>query len=286
MDKARWTGKSYGGYWGNWCFLQLLKLGALPAYGLLLFVAAYFVVFRRKACEGGVKFLSKVEGRKIGAISLETYRLAFSFGVCLLDRAMAFSGSKKIKIDDECEKTIKPILESGRGAVVVTAHVGGWEMAGAELLKYGRRVFMPGTDGEDPRIRKLSESARKTKKISVNVSGGALSNIEAYSVLKGGGIVAMHADRYAGGRFARVKFLGEEVAAPTAAYWLAKAAGVPVVQTVCFRGKLFHYSARAFPPMDANLKTPNECASEFMSNLESAIKAHKYQWFNFYDFWK
>ena len=285
MDRG-WTGKSYGGYFGNKCFALLLKLGLFPAYLLLVFVAAYFMFFRRAACAGGVRFLSRVDGRKVGAFSPETYKLLMSFGVCLLDRAAYYFGSKKIEIDDECGKVIEPLLADGRGAVVLTAHVGGWEMSGAELFKYGRRVFVLGVDNEDPKIRALGESMRKVDKPEISGGYGATANIEAYAALKGGAIVAMHADRYAGGRFSEADFFGGKVKAPTAAYHLAKAANAAVVQTVCVREKLFKYRMSAFPPIDAANLAPEECAQIFMRNLQSVATKYKYQWFNFYDFWK
>lgn len=287
MRRRSWTGKSYGGYWGNWCFVQLLKVGMYPAYFLLVFVALYFLIFRRKVCAGAAEFLSRVEGRRVSPISLEMYKLIFSFGVCLLDRVARFSGSGKIKIEDECADNIREILSEGRGLVVLTAHVGGWEMSGAELLKYGKKVFVLGTDTENGEIRRLSESARKVATASVSADGNsAYGNIEAYATLKKGGIVALHADRYAGGRFALAKFLGSDVRAPTAAYSLAKAANAPILQTVCFREKLFFYRMENFPPIDACKKTAEDCAAEFMRNLESSVRKHKYQWFNFYDFWE
>lgn len=280
-----WTGKSYGGYFGNKCFALLLKLGLFPAYLLLVFVAAYFMFFRRRACSGGVRFLSRADGRRVGAFSPETYRLLFSFGVCLLDRAAFYLGSGKIKIDDECKNVLEQLLAGGRGVVVLTAHVGGWEMSGAELFKYGRRVFVVGVDNEDPKIRALGESMRKINKPEVSGGYGAAANIEAYAALKNGAIVAMHADRYAGGRYAEAEFLGGKVKAPTAAYHLAKAANAAVVQTICVREKLFSYRMFAFPPIDAANLAPEECAQTFMRNLQAVAQKYKYQWFNFYDFW-
>ncbi len=284
-DKINWTGKSFGGYFGNLCFLKLLKIGMYPAYTLLVFVAAYFQIFRSSVCAGARVFLEKVLGRKVGVFSRELYKLLFSFGVCLLDRTSYLIGSDKIIIADDCEDLINSIISKGSGVVVLSAHVGGWAIAGANLEKYGRKVFVAGTNGEDPRLRELAEKVAKRGKLAVS-SDGAAGNIEAYSVLKNGGIVALHADRFAGGRYEQVDFFGSSVRAPVAAYALARAAKVPVIQTVCFREKLFNYRMKAFAPINVEEKSNKECASEFMSNLESALREYPYQWFNFYDFWK
>ena len=96
----------------------------------------------------------------------------------------------------------------------------------------------------------------------------------------------MHADRYAGGRFAEVEFFGEKVKAPLSAYALAKASGVPIVQTICVREKLFTYRMKALSIIDAEKNSPEECAKIFMKNMESALRDYPYQWFNFYNFWE
>ncbi len=284
-NKINWTGKSFGGYFGNLCFLKLLKIGMYPAYALLVFVVAYFQIFRSSACAGARIFLEKVLGRKVCTLSRELYKLLFSFGVCLLDRTSYLIGSDKITIIDDCEDLIKSIISNGSGVVVLSAHVGGWAIAGANLEKYGRKVFVAGVNGEDPRLRELAEKVTKRGKLSVS-SDGATGNIEAYSILKNGGIVALHGDRFAGGRYEEVDFFGSSVRAPVSAYALARAVKVPVVQIVCFREKLFTYRVKAFSPIDTSEKSNKECAREFMSNLESVLRKYPYQWFNFYDFWK
>lgn len=283
--KIQWTGKSYGGYFGNWCFLKLLKFGMYPAYLLLVFVALYFQVFRPTACKGGLIFLQKVLGRKVGRFSYTLYKLLFSFGVCLLDRTAYFIGGNKISIIDDCENQIRDILESGKGVIVLTAHVGGWAISATQLEKYNRKLFIAGVDLEDSRLRELAESVKKRGKSTIN-SDGAMGNIQAYSILRAGGIVAMHADRYAGGRFAEVDFFGEKVKAPISAYALANATNVPIIQTVCVREKLFTYRMIPFAISGAEKKSPEKCAEIFMNNLESVMRKNPYQWFNFYDFWK
>lgn len=281
---SQWTGKSYGGYWGNLCFLKLLKLGLAPAYVLLAFVAAYFMVFRRRAFAGAVEFLSRVNGRKVGAFSAETYKLLFTFGACLLDRTSVMLGESKISMRDECRATLEDAMADGRGVVVLTAHVGGWAAAGTKLSEYGREVVVLGADRENPELQKLAESARKIDAPKI-FDDGSLGYVEAYAALKRGAIVAIHADRYAGGRFAEAEFFGSKVKAPTAAFSLAKTAKVKAVQIICTREKKFEYAMRASEVFDPAKTPPDDCARAFMKNLETALRKYKYQWFNFYDFW-
>lgn len=83
--KVAWSGKSYGGYWGTLAFISLLKIGLVPAYGLLVFVAAFFILFRRRAVAPICAYLSKIFGCRVPTISLSAYksvfRSAFQFSI-------------------------------------------------------------------------------------------------------------------------------------------------------------------------------------------------------------
>ena len=141
-----------------------------------------------------------------------------------------------------------------------------------------------GADRENPELQKLAESARKIDAPKI-FDDGSLGYVEAYAALKRGAIVAIHADRYAGGRFAEAEFFGSKVKAPTAAFSLAKTAKVKAVQIICTREKKFEYAMRASEVFDPAKTPPDDCARAFMKNLETALRKYKYQWFNFYDFW-
>ena len=67
--RIAWSGKSYGGYWGTLSFLALLKIGLLPAYFLLAFVAAFFVLFRRGAVAPIADYLARISGRRVRGVS-------------------------------------------------------------------------------------------------------------------------------------------------------------------------------------------------------------------------
>lgn len=298
MDKKnskslKWDGKSHGGYWGNRCFALLLRLGLWPAYALLVFVAGYFATFRVELSKGSKIYLERVFGKRISKFSPEIYKHFFSFGICILDKVSYFSKSGKIKCEDRCVEKIKELLKAKKGVIALTSHIGGWEIAGGELFKYGVKVGLVGMKVEGDVISEISESSRELPKpeiIGETSDSGAI--ISAYAALRRGEIVAMHGDRFAGGRSVEVDFFGGRVKLPLAPYILSAKSGAPIVQTLCFRKKLFLYEISAFdevfvenlPPADLQ-KAAKKHAQKFMSNLESSLKKYPYQWFNFYEFW-
>jgi len=288
--KLAWTVKSYGGYWGNLCFALLLRIGMYPAYFLLIFVAAFFVIFRRKACAGGALYLKKMG---LGDGFWQRYKLVYNFGMSILDRVAFFSGGGKIICHDKCFDVIKKVCDGNRGVIVLTAHVGGWQIAGAHLLKYGRKVSIIGMDNEDEKIAQIFERERAIPNLeSIGDTGEATGVLPAYSALKKGEIIAMHGDRFAGGRAANVNFLQTPANFPISAYVLASKTNAAIVQVCCVREKLFQYKMFAFESTHVeNLrslaleKRCGECAEAFADNLASVLKQYPYQWFNFYNFW-
>lgn len=291
-NKISWTGKSYGGYWGTLSFALLLRVGILPAYVLLVFVSAFFVVFRREACRGGILYLKR-RFKNTGCIFFKIYKLVFSFGMSILDKISFFSGSGKIFCSDYCDSEIKNLLSEGRGLIVCTAHIGGWQIAGAQLSKYNRPVYVMGADMEDEKVSKAAAVGGASQKLEIKGDFSEPADIlSAYAALKRGEITAMHIDRYAGGRFAEVNFLGGRAKVPIAAYVLAAKSGAPLLQVACIRERafkyaIFHFKAVKIPRLRGQEleKACIAAAQTSMDNISEVLARHPYQWFNFYDFW-
>ena len=239
---------------------MLLKLGLIPAYTLLIFVSAFFTVFRAKLCIYGRKYLELVLKRKVGVFSLSLYKLNFTFGMSMIDRVAYFADSKKIRIEDNAESVIKSVLSKGKGVLILTSHVGGWQISSGELLKYGVPVGLVGAQLEDEKIARLFDSQiKRSSPIYIGSMGDASGFLTAYSQLKGGGIVAMHADRYVGGRFETIEFFGKKVRVPSACYKLAKtsaagqaAATASAAHCRWQRPVRFHAPNPAWTPADRN----------------------------------
>ncbi len=283
MDR-KWRGKSYGGKFGTSCFATLLRIGMFPAYILLIFVAAFFVLRRRKALEGSAKYLEL----KRRAIFPEIFKLAYSFGICMLDKTAYMSGSKKIKCEDgNVRNTALKILAKNNGVLFLTAHVGGWEMAGSKLTEYKRETAAIGELEEDSEVESAIKPSRKIPKMKMSSNpSDTLGLVEAFGVLRRGGVAAAHGDRYAGGRFAKINFLGKPAKMPLSPYILAAKAKCAVIPVVCLRKKLFFYEVEAGDPMyPKNTADAEKGAEMFAKFLEEKLDKYPYQWFNFYDYW-
>lgn len=289
----KWSGRSYGGKFGNRCFALLLRAGVLPAYALLVFVAAFFMFFRRRQCAESGAYLARALGRRVGSVSWAVYRHLFSFGVSILDRYAYFAG-KEMEIIDECKDAVMAAREAGRGAVLVVSHIGGWAIAGGRLAEYECPTGVIGVSREHAYIREMEESRRSRASAEMIADASEpMSIVAGLALLRRNGLLAMHGDRYMGGKFAPAEILGGRVRLPTAAYILAARSGAPVISVFCVREGLCKYRMFCSPPRvvpDARGKELEAAAAAaaqaYAGDVERALKKYPYQWYNFYPFWE
>ena len=288
----KWTGKSAGGRFGNAWFAMLLRIGVFPAYVLLIFVAAFFMVFRQRQCAESSSYLSRIFKRKINGISWNVYKHLFSFGMSILDRYAYFSGAN-IECVDECKNKILSARNRGKGVVLVVSHIGGWSISGGKLAEYECPTGVIGVSQEHEYIENMAE-ARRTRKLPnmIATSDDSMAMITAASMLRRNGIVAIHGDRYVAGKFVKTHLLGSEVRIPISAYALAAKTGASIVNVFCVREKIGKYKMfcsdiRVLENLRGTemLQQYQTCADLYMQDIEKLLTNYPYQWYNFYPFW-
>jgi len=219
----------------------------------------------------------------------------FSFGRAIIDRTAILAGNTKhFSFDFDGEHHLRGAAAQGKGVLLLTAHVGNWEVAGQLLSRLGVPVNVTGFDREIPAIRAMLSRIQAQQKFQlIPLTGTATDAIPLVAALRRGEVVAMLGDRAYGSPTATVPFLGGMAALPVGAYVLAAIAGAPTVQVFSLREPRGHYQFYGFPPLpphhpphherDAHLK---KCAAQFAANLESIVKRDPFQWYNFFPFWE
>ena len=291
-SKLQWTGRSYGGRFGNYCFALLLRGGMLPAYALLVFVSAFFMFFRRVQCAESSLYLQRVFKRKVSPISIDCYRHLFSFGMSILDKYAYFAG-RKIECEDLCKDKILDARKDGKGVIVVVSHIGGWALAGGELARYGCPTGVIGLSREHKYIEDMARKHTVRQFPEMIASADEpLSVVAAVSLLRKNGVLAVHGDRYVGGKFAKATLLGEEVRMPVSAYALASKTGAKLLYVFCVRERMGKYKMFSSEAVNVpNLRgwqfdtTMSEFTQRYADNIECLLNDYPYQWYNFYPFW-
>jgi len=293
---VRWTGRTRGGYLGNWCFVQIIRrLGVRWAYGLLVFVAAYFTLCNPSGYRCSRDFLRRVLGpQPFWKWPLLVYRHFFSFGVTLLDRLAVVVGRHRMNCAFEGEERFREFLDQGKGIILLGAHVGGWEMGGHLLGRFGIPVNLVVLEKEQENIRRLFDRALEGKQFRIlTADENPLRSVPIMAALRRGEMVGLHGDRAFGGADLTVPFLGGRARFPIGAYHLAAVTGTPIFQVFAVRERLGQYRFFTFPPQfvarDAVRRNPaalRECVEQYASRLESVLRQYPYQWYNIYDFWE
>jgi len=291
----RWSGRTRGGYFGNWVFVQLIRrFGVCWAYALLIFVAAYFTLCNPSGYRCSKDFLSRVLGpQPFWKWPLLVYRHFFSFGVTLLDRLAVIMSRTKIDCIHEGEYLFKDYLDRGKGVILLGAHVGSWEIGGHLLGRLGKPVNVVVLEKDEARLRQLFDRALAAKQFNlIATDGHPLRSIPISAALRRGEIVCLLGDRSFGGADVRTPFLGSPARFPVGPYLLAAVSGTPIFQTFVVREKLGHYRFFSFPAkfipreiLRAGTEALQPHVAEYAARLADVAEQYPFQWFNIFPFW-
>jgi predicted LPLAT superfamily acyltransferase len=287
---AQWEGKSKGTPVGYRIFLAVLRyLGLFPTYVLLSFIVLYYFLFSwtstghsyrffRRRCHFGVV-------RSIGMV----YWNYFMLGQSLIDKVAILSGlANKFTYRSNGAENIERMASTKRGAIMLGAHLGNWEIAGHFIARYDTVVNILMYDGEDAQIKQFMESVIGGKKFNIIPIKTDLSHVYLMSeALMRGETICMHADRFvAGARNAPMEFMGDKALFPTGPFQLVKALKAPYTYVYGVKTGVTHYEFYARPPKEvgdfANIEA---MMTDYVQDLESMVQKCPSQWFNYYDFW-
>ncbi|MEK7722663.1 MAG: hypothetical protein AAB359_09780 [Elusimicrobiota bacterium] len=292
--RQAWTGRTRGGYAGNWIFIRILRfLGLHAAYLLLVPVAFYFILFAPGALKASTDYLRLRFKRSFPLRLIYSYRHFFCFGQVLLDRIALANNPGRFKVREEGLSYILDSIRESKGLVLLSAHAGGWEAAMSLLDKKQAPVNVVMFKGEAEKIRRLIGESAHTEKIRIlGVSGSPEDSLAVIGALNRGEVVAMHGDRTVGGRTVKLPFLGVPADFPLWPYAVAAAANAPLIHTFAARTGTYGYRLKAWPAVKpwlernaAEREPLRKYAIDFVSHLEEFLAEYPFQWFNFYPFW-
>ena len=149
------------------------------------------------------------------------------------------------------EDVLKDAMAKGKGAILLSAHVGNWELGGNLLraLNYPLAVVVMSHNTETTNI--LVNRLRKDKEIKViEVDQSPFSGVEIFRYLRNNGIVTMNGDRDYFGTGRRITFFDRKVLFPVGPVALAMNSGAALIPAFVFKqadGKYFGIMEEALP---------------------------------------
>ena len=146
-----WQGKSRGNKTGFRIFVWVLKnaglttrLPVIASGGFLLF---YF--FRQRHFVFNlIFFASGSDILRLRSI-VNIYKNYYWFGQTIIDKMVLMSGMKNpFRFDFEGEDYLRQMVSRNKGGLLLSAHIGNWEIAGHLLQRLGTEMHIVMYDGE------------------------------------------------------------------------------------------------------------------------------------------
>ena len=289
-----WQGKSKGTTIGYRIFVAILKKGGVfPAYLLLRFVSLYYFLFSYRSSRPVFRLFHRRLGYNTITSLGKLYKNYYLFGQSLIDRVVIMSGmTNKFTFNFDGEENLHQIVGLKRGGLLLSAHIGNWEIAGHLLKRLGTRIHIVMFDGEHRQIKKYLDSVTGEKNVHVIVIRNDLSHIyEITEAFKNNELVCMHADRFLeGNKTLQADLLGEKASFPMGPFVLAAKFNVPVSFVFEMKETGLHYHFFASSPKEYAGKDKEaimqEMLNDFAKEMAHKVKQYPEQWYNYYNFWK
>ncbi|MDP8299539.1 MAG: lysophospholipid acyltransferase family protein [Candidatus Tantalella remota] len=179
-------------------------------------------------------------------------------------------------------------IEMGKGVIVVSMHLGNWELGGAVVggLKYPISAIV--LEHTSRRVNEFFNKLRAINKMKAIPLG--LQVKECFKVLRRGEILAIAGDRdYTGGGIP-ADFFGRKVLMPKGAAAISIKTGAPIVVAVLTRekGDKFKFSFSEpidFKPSGNRDADIQNLMSEYLKLFEENVRAYPDQWYEFRNIW-
>ena len=175
----------------------------------------------------------------------------------------------------------------GKGAVLVGAHFGNWELMGAALAQKHPVSFVVGQQ-ENTRVDDILNSFRTGKGIDIIPLKMALRGV--MKALKNNGFIAILADQDAHEDGAFVPFFGRPASTPKGPAVFALRSGCPVIMgTIVREEKRFCITFERIPapiPSGDGEKDIMTYTAAFTATLERHTREHPDHWFWMHRRWK
>ncbi len=177
------------------------------------------------------------------------------------------------------------LMPPAGGFISPSAHVGNWELAGRLLAGRTARTTHVVVAEEEAReleqwVRRDGDGVRFVARSRPTIS------LELVAALRRGDVVAVQGDRALGTRGdVRIPFFGKPAPFPLGPYLLASAVGVPMVPAFCLLDTDYRYAVKVLEPIHVPRGGEEEAARAWVALLESVVRQHPTQWFNFFDVW-
>jgi KDO2-lipid IV(A) lauroyltransferase len=264
----------------------------LVRYSPSLFGALFALLLpeQRRRVRRNLRALGASSGAGDGSESVKVVRTFVEYAHCL---AESLGAERPEAATTRCEilgvEHFDAVAAEGRGAILVTAHAGAWDVAARCLGRdKGVDVMVVMAREPDAGARSLQDGVRGRSGIRVaHVGSHPLDGLPVLRHLRKGGVVAIQLDREPAspGVAADLPLPGLPMRLPRGPFHLASLARVPVIPMFTRRLGYFSYEITVCPAVHVPPRAAPDAIARAVAavarELERFLRANPTQWFHF-----
>jgi lauroyl/myristoyl acyltransferase len=266
-----------------------LKIG----YAIATFISTLYRLFSvkdKQAIMDNLKIIFPDYDRK--SMEKTANRIFINFGKYLVD-FFRFSIIDKeyirryVKVEGRA--FLDEAFKKGKGVILISAHLGNWELGGLVLSAIGVPLDVVALTHKQENINNFFNDQRKLKGVGVIPVGAAVRR--CFSVFSQNRAVALVSDRdYFDNGFC-VSFFGKETIIPKGPALFSRRCGSPIVPVFMIRNNDDTFTLKILDPIEP-VYTENEyndlilITKKIVHVMEKMIRECPDQWFVFRHFWE
>jgi lauroyl/myristoyl acyltransferase len=199
--------------------------------------------------------------------------------------AMSLADSRQCARLYEGRHHLDEALSQGRGVVLLTAHLGNWEIGGLGLRSLGYPVTVVTLKHNSAFTNRLISTMRRRHGIGIiELGNSAYDGIEIIRALQRQEVIAMLGDRVFADRAGTTTMFGRQVQLPLGPVLLAMSTGAPIVPAFSVMEAPGRYRGIIEPALEIRRGPDREAALEHnlrqvASVFERAIRRFPDQWY-------
>lgn len=295
-NKRKWAGKTGGTGFGQAFLLFLLRYSSVRVgYFLMAFSIPVYLVIHPNERKAIYRYFRDRQNFSAFKSALMTIRNHYVFGKIVMDKFAVLAGRKeqfRLTVDgDEC---FRKLVARESGFVMVSAHIGNFELAGYALSQNEKKIYTMYYAGEGEALQQHRQRRMNVNNVEMVPVLGDMSHLFLLnSALDEGNIVSMTGDRVWGSdKTFECAFFHSQARFPMGPFRLAAIKEVPVVALFAMKERGLNYRIYVKSlTADCSRKMPAAkraklLADDFAAMLEDMVRKYPEQWFNFYDFWE
>ncbi len=273
---------------GQFC-VNHLPTGLIYAITTFISDMQYYLSPRdRKAVKNNLRVILR-SNKNVSPMAREVFR---NFGKYLAD---FFRMSKKLTPDYiqrhitiEHAHYFDQVLKEGKGGIILTAHIGNWELGGIVISMLGYPLVAVALPHRERPVNDLFNHQRETKGITIVQTNGAIRRcVEA---LKANKFVALLADRDFGVHGELMDFLGKKAFIPKGPAVFSLKTGAPIIPAFLIYkedGTFRMFLEEPIYPVFSGTEEESirNLMRQYTAVIEDKIRQYPTQWLMFRRFW-